>query len=200
MDELKIFTSNHSIDVLTVSETWVNSNVSDPEIDLPSYNLLRRDRESGNGGGVAAFIKNKFSYNHWPDLESTNLEAIWFELNLPHSKPLLIASVYRPPKDDQFFDEFKALLYNIQIQAEFLVLGDFNCNILQCLPQTTKLKSILVQHQLSQLIKDPTRISETSTSLLVLFATTHPEKIHDRFVILASVTTHLSTWYIAREV
>ena len=93
------------------------------------------------------------------------------------------------------------MLDNIQIQAEFLVLGDFNCNMLQRLPQTTNLKSILVQHQLSQLIKDPTRISETSTSLLDLIATTHPEKIHDSGVCHLSISDHSLVYVdIAREV
>lgn len=140
---------------------------------------MRRERGNSSSRGVAVFVKNKFAYNHHPDLESTDLEAIWFELILPQMKPLLIASIYRPPMDDQFFERFKAILGNIQIHSEFLVLGDFNCNMLQCLPQTTKLKSILEQHQMSQLIRDPTRITKSSSSLLNLIATTHPEKIHD---------------------
>ena len=90
------------------------------------------------------------------------------------------------------------MLDNIQIQAEFLVLGDFNCNMLQRLPQTTNLKSILVQHQLSQLIKDPTRISETSTSLLDLIATTHPEKIHDSGVCHLSISDHSFVYVVHR--
>ena len=189
-DELKIFTNKHSVDVLIVSETWLNGHEITSETDLPGYNLLKRDRDSGNGGGVAGFIKNKFAHNHRPDLESTDLEAIWFELKLPQTKPLLIVSVDRPPTDDQFFDRFKAILGNIQIHSEFLVLGDFNCNMLQRLPQTTKLKSILVQHQMSQLIRDPTRISETSSSLLDLLATTHPEKILDTGVHHLSISDH----------
>ena len=107
---------------------------------------------------------------------------------MPQTKPLLIASVYRPPIDDQFFDRFKAILGNIQIHSEFLVLGDFNCNMLQRLPQTTKLKSILVQHQMS--LRDPTGISETSRSLLDLIATTHPEEIHDTGVHGLSISDH----------
>jgi hypothetical protein len=49
MDELKVFMSNQSMDVLTVSETWLNSTIIDSEVELPGYYLLRKDRESGNG-------------------------------------------------------------------------------------------------------------------------------------------------------
>ena len=81
----------------------------------------------------------------------------------------------------------------MQIHTAFLVLGEFNCNMLQRLPQTSKLKSILVQHQMSQQIKDPTQITETSSSLLDLITTTHPEKIHDTGVRHLSIIaiTHL---------
>jgi hypothetical protein len=41
--------SNQSMDVLTVSETWLNSTIIDSEVELPGYYLLRKDRESGNG-------------------------------------------------------------------------------------------------------------------------------------------------------
>ena len=64
LDELKILITIHSMDVLTVSETWLDINVLDSEIDLPGYNLLTKDRKNRSGGGIATFIKNTFAYNH----------------------------------------------------------------------------------------------------------------------------------------
>lgn len=130
LDGLKILTSKNPIDVLTVSETWLNSNIPNQEIDLTGYNLIRKDRINGRGGGVAAFIKSKYAYVHRSDLELDGVEATWFELKLPHTKPILLASVYSPPKDDQFFDKFKNIVDHIQIGSEVVVLGDLNCNML----------------------------------------------------------------------
>ncbi len=44
-------------DVISVNETWCDETISDSEIELPGYNLLRRDRRR-DGGGVALYIKN----------------------------------------------------------------------------------------------------------------------------------------------
>ena len=50
---------NVAIDVLTLSETWLDSNIQDSEICLPGFTLVRRDREgSKSGGGVAIYVRD----------------------------------------------------------------------------------------------------------------------------------------------
>ena len=98
---------NQTIDVFSISKTWLNINVSDEELEIEGYSLIRKDRSYANGGGVAVYIKNKFAFSHRPEFETVNLQSLWLELKIPKSKSLLISVVYRPPQDDSFFDKFR---------------------------------------------------------------------------------------------
>ena len=45
-------------DVLTVSESWLDTGVQDIEVEIPGYNIHRIDRLDKLGGGVCAFMRN----------------------------------------------------------------------------------------------------------------------------------------------
>jgi hypothetical protein len=47
IDEIRVFTETHSIDLFFISETWLKSNVGDDQPILPGYNLERLDRRIG---------------------------------------------------------------------------------------------------------------------------------------------------------
>ena len=49
------------------------------------------------GGGVVVYIADHIKYKRRNDLESSETESIWLEINLKNTKPILISSVYRPP-------------------------------------------------------------------------------------------------------
>ena len=50
------------------------------------------------GSGVVVYIADHIKYKCRNDLESSEIESIWLEINLKNTKPFLIRSVYRPPK------------------------------------------------------------------------------------------------------
>ena len=153
LDEIKIFLGNKTPDVLALSETWLNEIIDDAELAVEGYVLIRKDRRYGNGGGVAAYIKSNRAFTERPELCCNNLEILWFEINIPKSKPVLIASVYRPPSTsdaDMFFNyNFETLLQSIPIQEEYLILGDLNCDMTKNLSHK---KSMLYRFELTQLI------------------------------------------------
>ena len=66
-------------DVISVNETWCDNTVSDSEIELPGFTLLRRDR-CRNGGGIALYVKNGIDFKRRDDLCDKSLECIWIEL------------------------------------------------------------------------------------------------------------------------
>jgi DNA-binding GntR family transcriptional regulator len=45
-------------DILTISETWFNSSVSNASVALDGYKLYRLDRLRKVGGRVCAYIRN----------------------------------------------------------------------------------------------------------------------------------------------
>ena len=40
--------------VLTLSDTWLNSSITDLELEIPGYDVYQVDRNTKSGGGVGA--------------------------------------------------------------------------------------------------------------------------------------------------
>ena len=84
----------------SLSETHiVDGDFSDNDelFNLPGYTFVKRNRKSGKGGGVAAFVKNGLNFKRLEDLETTSLESLWLEIVFTKSKSVLIGCFYRPP-------------------------------------------------------------------------------------------------------
>ena len=111
-DDVLLFIHNHSIDIMTLSETWLDDTVSDLEVCPPHYdlNIVRRDRNR-RGGGVAIIFSNRVRYRTCSDLSERSVESLWVEL-FPNSKrAILMCCAYRSPSDCHFFD-------NLMVECE----------------------------------------------------------------------------------
>lgn len=60
MDMIKIWANTTKTDIIIVSETWLKKSVPDKLILIEGYKVYRSDR-IGKGGGVAIYIKSKFT-------------------------------------------------------------------------------------------------------------------------------------------
>ncbi|CAB4033973.1 Hypothetical predicted protein, partial [Paramuricea clavata] len=49
IDSLRLLLLNNPFDVLTISETWLTKNISDPELNIQGYSFIRNDRKSKKG-------------------------------------------------------------------------------------------------------------------------------------------------------
>ena len=76
--------------VVGISESWLDHS-TDEEIHNDGFCTLRND---GNreGGGVCTFKRNDIAFRNRDDLNHESLEATWFELLMPKSKPIMIGS------------------------------------------------------------------------------------------------------------
>ena len=107
IDQLRSILQASSIDVFTLSETWLHSKIDSQMIDIPGYTHFRWDREVENnnqkkkkGGGLITYVKNSGMdvYVQKPECVSTNdIEIQWLKIKRPNSKTVLIANMYRPP-------------------------------------------------------------------------------------------------------
>ena len=62
--------------MLGITETWLNTTYSDSYVAIDGYNLERRDRSTGTGGGVAVYLHDGVPYNRLHDLEKDQLEYL----------------------------------------------------------------------------------------------------------------------------
>lgn len=82
MDEVRSFLMGAKCPlVLGVSETWLDSSVTNGEIDIKGYCVSRRDRGT-RGGGVLVYIPESCHSWRRRNLEDNSIEAVWNELHL----------------------------------------------------------------------------------------------------------------------
>ena len=98
MDDVELIADDENIDVFAISETWLNSNISDDEVSIPGYQLFRSDRTLLNDhGGVICHVKDSLSAVHRNDLNDDAIEALWVEIKPKYTKPVLLYTFYRTP-------------------------------------------------------------------------------------------------------
>lgn len=116
IDEMNILINKHNIDVLTISESWLNDQIADPVISIDNYISFRQDRKqtdltsNNKGGGLLIyvnhqFIVDEFIHSHLNQCNS-DIEMQIIELRKHLNKSTIIVNVYRPPPpvgDSQIF-------------------------------------------------------------------------------------------------
>lgn len=119
-------------DVICISETWLHPDISNATIDIPNYQIFRRDRAEGRGGGVAIYVHESLPVKQRADLEDNNIELVLLELTAQNKK-FILGCCYRPPGANArevktFLETFQTVINNIIFDAaeSFFILGDFN--------------------------------------------------------------------------
>jgi hypothetical protein len=79
----------------------------DIEVAIQGYNIYRKYRNA-NGGGVPVYIQNHIPVKLIENLMLNTVEVIWLQVHLPHLKPILEGSCYRPPSAySQYLDNVR---------------------------------------------------------------------------------------------
>ena len=155
--------SVHHIDVLGITESFLDFDVLDSEVCPPNYTVYRRDRDR-HGGGVMLLVRESFLVHKRPDLE-TSCELVWVELCTKRG-PLFLGVFYRPPKSDvTTLQELNNSLQLIPASSNIVLFGDFNAPHIDwssvspviSTPINTQLCSIVSDNFLTQFVFVPTR-------------------------------------------
>ena len=170
---------SQTLDILALSETRLDNTFADSAVSIDGYTLVRRDRSRG-GGGVAMYIRRVIDFKIRSDLSDPDLEFLCVEIQKPKAKPFLLSNWYRPPNSPiVLFDKFEVLLGKIEAEnIESNILGDINCDMMAATPanETRHLIELCESYQYAQLIKEPTRVTSSSKTLIDLFLTNEPDK------------------------
>ena len=52
IDEIRSVVLDKKIDIAAFTETWLRDSIQDTIIDIPGYQIYRKDRNGGSHGGV----------------------------------------------------------------------------------------------------------------------------------------------------
>ena len=147
---------------------------------------------------VGYYVMNGIVYKEVSSFD-VDIEALWIEVNLPHTKTILLGTVYRPPNENaEYLSKLDYMFQHSTSQYEdVIVLRDFNldlCKRANC----TKINNIAKHSNLTQLIKNHTRITDTSSTILDLIFVTNSDKVFSSGVHSLGLSDH-SLIYLIRK-
>ena len=171
------------------------------EVNMDGYKLIRLDRLHKRGGGVCAYIRKDFKTVVLKDLSyisERNFHQLWISVQCKKTKSVVICVTYRP--DDSPLSSFDNVLKPSYIQAltlnkPIVILGDLNCDVLkQNCPESKALINFAKEMNLSQLIKSPTRITNTTQSLLDVVLVSSNSLVRRSGVLNTTISDHLPVY------
>ena len=169
------------------TETHLHSEIIDGEIDIEDDNLIRRDRPGRQGGGCVIYYRKLLKAIHRPDLEDEQVEGICMQ-EKAESRP--------PNQNSEFFTAFPKLMENIWTKfSNIVLLEDLNTNLLQDERGDTsyegnKMKGILEQFNMKNVVKGPTRITNHSKTLIDLIVTNRKDLVKQKGTCPLGISDH----------
>ena len=104
IDELRYVLGHTKPAILEITESKLDSSVSDQEVKVSGYSILKSGRNR-YGGGVSCYVRADLCFNR-RNVFSNSIENVFFDILIPKSKPLLIGIFYRPPNVNTFLETF----------------------------------------------------------------------------------------------
>ena len=151
IDQFKLHFAHSGFDVIMLSETWLDKDISSSILELEGYQIFRNDRafvDSGNdrikrGGGLLTLVHNELNFTGDHDIAKNislpDCEMQRLELSSAHQKNIVVYNIYRPPLGsvDSCVELLNHSLENENnlSNKELICMGDFNVNLKEQGPQ-----------------------------------------------------------------
>jgi len=205
--EFRTLIETHHPEIITGTESWLNENIPSSNYFPTNYETFRRDR-STPGGGI--FICVHKSLNAAVTFVSETSEILWVNIISGTNISIKLAVLYKPDKNLAPIDELITHVQELNLEkkpSQFIIItGDTNLphvdwNNLDCNSKKEETQKILelTKLGLTQLVHEPTRITEHSATTLDIILTNQPHKFHDLYtedgigdhrIILAEIEIH----------
>ena len=165
----------HNIDIIAITETWLDSSITDSSVHIPQFTLYRHDRQTGRGGGVCFYVRDSLKVVQQYPCPAVGVEALFIKLcpsNRNNATSLAIGCIYRPPSTPVSF--WHTLQHQVddvlrQMHAQPILLGDFNVNVLKSQSTNyTHLQQFCDSLSLRNVVNEPTRFLSNACLDLVL--------------------------------
>lgn len=202
--EIKQWLTQGLFDILVISETKVNETFPNSHFHVDGFRFVRRDRDI-HGGGIMMYIRSDIIYENITQKTNQRTGVEFLACKVKIGKEwIMIIGVYKPPSLKQV--KWKLELQHLfematNITNNVIILGDFNCDLLQ--PDKSPkdgrtLLDLMDVFHLVNLIKNPTRITSNSETLIDLILTNNKRKILTSGVFDAQISDHLLVYAILR--
>ena len=195
--QLRELMREKNYDVLAISESWLNSTTTNAEVEIAGYKITRLDRTKTVGGGVCIYTRSSLKVKRLKEMSvtsETGFQQLWVQIQLKKLRPMVLCVAYRPdycPVScfvDDFMDKYSQAL---TLGKNIIVAADLNCNMLKPRsPEAVALQDLCDSVNLTQLIKEPTRVTETSSTLIDVIMTSSTNLVERSGVLKSHISDH----------
>lgn len=172
-NEFQMCFENSKIDIICITETWLNDNISNEVVAVEGYKLYRHDRSNNRGGGICIYCKNNLhcrviAVNEMTEEFNDNrTEFLFIEISLNYSK-FLLGVFYNPPRND-CSELLEQKMTELCLRYENVVLvGDFNTDMNVMNARTRRFKNVLDAFGMNCINQEPTHFHAGGCSLIDL--------------------------------
>ncbi len=118
------------------------------------------------------------------------IEYVSVKVSLSSEMSFVFICVYHPPSArSDFYDQLKLLLNHFSSINEVILAGDLNINW-DVKNERKTLKQIMDHHNFTQLIEQPTRLTQHSRTRIDLLFTTCPYRVTKTYNLLTGLSDH----------
>ena len=103
LEEVQRIIDKAQPEIIGLTETWLNPNIDNPQVEFDKYIMIRSDRTSASlkkgGGGLVVYYRDNLEIVSLPEHTrcTPDIECMWVGLKLINTKLIVIGLVYRPP-------------------------------------------------------------------------------------------------------
>ena len=130
LDHLHVLCAAQLPDIVCITETWLDNGISDNELTIPGYCIIRLDRNR-HGGGVLMYIRctlqtQVLSLGHF------DFEFMIVSVNNANCRYCMGLFYRRPSSTSLIFDTMFSVLEQLDpsLFLNFVLIGDLNVNFL----------------------------------------------------------------------
>ena len=175
--------NRYLFDILFISETKLDSTTSDFFLRQPGYRTIQRDHKKG-AGGLIAFVREDLPVCRRCKLEPELVESICLDVMGSRKARFIVCACYRSPKFCKIADFISSLTSAAELmyrsREEILLIGDFNIDMLvrgnREDTENNSLKDFCDRFCLHNQIKETTRLTQKTMTLLDVILASHPER------------------------
>lgn len=195
MDEIELFLSHENLDILCISETWLQSD----EIQFVrfcNYNIISYYcRNTYLHGGSLILVKKSFTATEITNLTKLSVDKLFeisaIKLTINYINYCIIC-LYRAPNTDvnmflSKLDECLNLALNLNVH-KIIICGDLNINYLCKNNDTIGLEDIITSFNIHPVFNEPTRIVNNSITAVDYILTNF--NVRDKNIIFTGISDH----------
>lgn len=162
----------HDPHLVVLTETWLHTFVSDDDVVPPGFKIFRKGRAT-RGGGVAVILKDCIKATLLSDVP--DLECLCLNVTLGCQNFVLYAAYRAPDATSDYLTKLHAHMLQFN-ERKVILAGDFNLpgidwERLEAGSDSVNIScmfDIMIDHNLVQVVVKPTRVTESTSSLLDL--------------------------------